>query len=216
MSKKVREIQRSSSEDTPEEDLRDEVYKQFGVGRRGRVMIHHILPHLEKIAGVESRYNIDKRSKILAEIALFRAYEQEPKFKMFAWAAVLLACYDYLHHLEPIVHCIIFLSLATVNGFISSLRSPSMMAAELEGAIDEDGMPANYRAKAITAANTNVTLILFMIAVGVQLAVPTSVVGNEVLAKNISQGEVSPIVSGLGLLAVPFVVEWYRENVGLI
>lgn len=216
MPEKVRETHRSGSEDTPEEDLRDELYEQFGVGRKGWIGIHHILPLLAKVAGLESRYNIDKRSKILAEIALFRAYEQEPKFKMFAWATMLLACYDFLHHLEPTVHSIIFLSLATLNGFISSLRSPSMMAAELEGAVDEDGMPADYRVKAFSAANTNVTLVLFMIAVGVQLAVATSIVGNEVLTNNIGQGEVSPIVSSLGLLAIPFVVEWYRENVGLI
>lgn len=193
-----------------EEDLREDLYDQFDISTKGRLGIRWILPLLDQFVQTDSRYDIDKRSKILAEISLFQAYDQEPKFKMFAWAAVLIGSFDLLHPLNPGVYSILFIALATINGFVSSLRSPAMMAAELEGATDEDGMPANYRAKALSSVNTNVTLVLFVIAVGIQLLITGEFVQGELVARNIADGRVSPAVSAILLIAIPLVYIWVR------
>lgn len=196
-----------------EEDLREDLYGQFDISTKDRVAIRWILPLLDQFVQTESRYDIDKRSKILADIALFQAYEQEPKFKIFVWAAVLLGGFDLLHSLNPGFYSVLFIALATINGFVSSLRSPAMMAAELEGATDEDGMPANYRATALSSVNTNVTLVLFVVAVGIQLLVTGDFIRGEVIARNIAEGVVSPAISALVLFVIPWVYSRVRgEN----
>ncbi|MDB2243025.1 hypothetical protein [Halorubrum ezzemoulense] len=202
MAERTKETEQDHPEEPSEQDLREELYEQFGISMKGRIGIRWIIPHLDQSVKTESRYNIDKRSKILAEIALYQAYEQEPKFKIFAWAAVLVGTFDLLHRLDPGVYSILFVSLATINGFVSSLRSPAMMAAELEGIPDENGMPADYRAKALSSVNTNITLVLFVIAVGVQLFVTSGNTQAEIVSRNLAAGIVNPVVSVLILLMI--------------
>lgn len=191
-------------------DLRNKLYDRFDISTKERIGIRWLLPLLEQSVQTESRYNINERSKVLAEIALFQAYEQEPKFKLFAWAAVLIATFDILHSLNPGVYSVLFIALATINGFVSSLRSPAMIAAELEGVTDKDGMPADYRAKAQSSVNTNVTLVLFVIAVGIQLLVTGEFVQGELVARNVADGIVSPAVSAFVLTAIPLVYNRVR------
>ena len=200
------QTEHTSSEKQSEKDLREELYDQFGIAMKGRVGIRWIIPHLDQGVQTESRYDIDKRSKILAEIALFQAYEQEPKFKIFVWAAILVGAFDLLHQLDPGVYSILFIALATINGFVSSLRSPAMMAAELEGTPDENGMPADYRAKALSSVNTNITLVLFVIAVGVQLFVTSGYAQQEIISRNLATGVLNPAISMAVLLAIPLLV----------
>lgn len=210
MQEELEEREESVPEAVTEENLRETFYEQFNISTKGRIGIRWILPFLERYVETESRYDVDDRSKILAEIALFQAYEREPKFKMFAWAAVLIGGFDLLYPLNPGVYSVLFIALATINGFVSSLRSPAMMAAELEGAVDEDGMPANYRAKALSSVNTNVTLVLFVIAVGIQLLVTGDFVQGELVARNVADGRVSPTVSAIALIAIPLVYNRIR------
>lgn len=205
-------IEPTSVEQTTEETLREELYDQFNVSPTGKVAISFILPLLDLIVKTESGYDIDPRSKILAEISLYEAYKEEPKFKIFAWATILLGTYDYLHTLNPAIYGITFIALATLNGFVSSLRSPSMMAAELEGAKDEHGMPADYRSKALSSVNTNVTLVLFVIAVGVQMLVTSSIVKGEVVSQNVANGVVNSAITAFMLLLTPFLLDWYRRR----
>ncbi|MFB1064164.1 hypothetical protein [Natrinema sp. H-ect4] len=210
MQEGVEEREEPDLEAVSEEDLRENLYDQFDISTKGRIGIRWILPLLEKYVETESRYDVDDRSKILAEISLFQAYEREPKFKMFAWAAVLIGGFDLLHALNPGVYSVLFIALATINGFVSSLRSPAMMAAELEEATDDDGMPANYRAKALSSVNTNVTLVLFVIAVGIQLLVTGDYVQGEIVARNVADGRVSPVISAIVLIALPMVYNRIR------
>ena len=186
-----------------EEKQRNELYDQHNVSKAGRSAIKYLLPLLERGIDTEERYDIDTRSKVLAEISLYQAYQREPKFKMFAWVAVLLVAYDTIHFLNPAVYGILFIALATINGFISTLRSPAMMAAELEGATDEDGMPADYRAKALSSVNTNITLVLFLIAVSIQLLITSSAIEGELVARNIADGAVNPFITTGVLLFTP-------------
>ena len=79
---------------------------------------------------------------------------------MLIWTGGLVGTFDYLHALNPSVYSILFVALATVNGFVSSLRSLAMMVAEIEGLTNENGMLADYRAKALSSVNTNITLVL--------------------------------------------------------
>ena len=203
-----RQPESEAETESESEDLREELYNQFDVSPASRIGIQYILPALEGAVETESTYDISKRSEILAEIALFQAYRDAPKIKIFAWAAVLIGTFDLLHPLNPDFYSILFLALATINGFVSSLRSPSMMAAELEGATDEDGMPADYRAKAFSSVNTNVTLVLFVIAVGIQLIMTGGLVEGEVISRNIAQETLNPLISGLILIILPVI--WDR------
>lgn len=183
-----------------EADIREELYEQFDVSKTEEFGIERIIPILGRSMETESKYDIDTRLKILAEITLFRTYLREPKFKNFAWTAVLIGTYDFLHPLTPGIYPIVFIALATINGFTSSLRSPVMMVAELEGLEDEDGVPADYRAKASSSVNTNVTLVLFLMAVSVQILVTSSIVQGELIAQNVAGGMWHPAISATGLV----------------
>ena len=193
-----------------EEDLRAELYRELGVSTREKVGIRYILPILDRVARTDSRYEIDTRSKILAEVALIRAYIGEPKLRVFTSAALLLAIYDILHPLNPRFYWIFLGAIATINGFLVALRSPSMIAAELEEAKGHDGMPAHYRAKALSSVNTNITLVLFVLAVGVQLVVTSSLVEGELLTANVADGILDPWVSAFVLAVLPIVLAFIR------
>jgi len=200
---KVDEDNTPRQQEQSEEHLRKEIYNQFGITTKGKIAIRFLIPLLDRTFQTKSRYDIDIRSKILAEIALYQAYEREPKFKLFAWATVLLLTFDFLHALNATVYGILFIALATLNGFVSSLRSPSMMVAELEELEDKNGMPANYRAKALSSVNTNITLVLFVIAVAVQLFITSSIIVGEVISQNVADGVVPPVASAIVLLLIP-------------
>ena len=190
------ETECAQSDGLSEKELREELYDQHDVSLAGQTIIEGILPKLEDNVDTESRYDIDPRSKIQAEIALMEAYRREPKVKIFTVLGLGLLAFDTLHALDPAVYGIVFIGAATVNGFVTALRSPSMMVAELEGLKDEDGMPANYRAKAFSSVNTNITILLFVIALGIQLLTTTTVVEGEVITQNLADGMVSPWVTG--------------------
>lgn len=190
-------------EERSEETLRNDLYKRYNVSKTTQIGIEYILPRLDRNSNTEERYDIDPHSKILAEISLFEAYQREPKFKMFAIAGIILLAYDILHILTPAIYGVVFIALATVNGFASALRSPAMMAAELEGKTDKDGIPANYRAKALSSVNTNVTLVLFVIAVSIQLLVTSSIIEGELITRNLADGTVNPRLTGGVLILLP-------------
>jgi hypothetical protein len=205
----------SRTEETSEEsdsdaELREALYDQFDVSWTGEIIVEYILPFLDEGRKTDSRYEIDDRQRILAEIALCKAYRQEPKLRIFICAGVFIGSFDYLHALNPSVYSILFVALATLNGFVSSLRSPAMMVAEIEGLTDENGMPADYRARALSSVNTNITLVLFLIAVSIQLLVSSGFVQGEVLMTNVADGVVNPTVSVSFLLLIPIVYNKIR------
>jgi len=189
------------SERLSEQELREELYDQHDVSMVGQTIIEKILPKLGENVDTASRYDIDPSSKIQAEIALMEAYCREPKIKIFVVLGLGLLAFDTLHALDPAVYGIVFIGAATVNGFVAALRSPSMMAAELEGLKDQNGMPANYRAKALSSVNTNITILLFVIALGIQLVTTTTIIEGELITQNLADGMVSPWATG-GAVAV--------------
>ena len=191
-----KETEYAQSDGSSKDELRRKLYDQHDVSTVGQKIIERILPKLEENVGTESRYDIDLRSKIQAEIALMEAYRREPKIKIFAVLGLGLLAFDTLHALDPAVYSIVFIGAATINGFVAALRSPSMMAAELEEIKDENGMPANYRAKALSSVNTNITIVLFAIALGIQLLTTTMIVEGEVITQNLADGMVSPWITG--------------------
>lgn len=208
MSEQVEEVEEQRSE---EEELRNELYDQFDLSWAEKFGIEHIIPRLERYVDTEERYDIAPRSRILSEIALFQAYQSEPKFKLFAWAGALLIGYDFLHALNPTLYGVVFVGLATLNGFVSSLRSPSMMVAELEGETDEDGMPANYRAKALESVNTNITMVLFAIAFIIQFLVTSSLVTGDLITRNLADGLVNPYYTAVAFLVLPLIYYKIQE-----
>jgi len=187
-----------------EEELRRRLYEQHDVSYTTQIGIKYILPHLERYVDAEDRYDINPRSKILAEISLFEAYQQEPKFKILGLIGTILIAYDILHSFNPAIYGVVFIGAATVYGFTSALRSPAMMVAELEGLKDEKGIPADYRAKALSSVNTNVALALFVIAVSVQLTVTSSIVEAEVITYNLLDGVVNPYLTAGVLIFLPY------------
>jgi uncharacterized membrane protein len=207
VSEQVEEVEEQRSE----EELRNELYDQFDLSQTDKLAIEHIIQRLERHVDIEERHDINPRSKILSEIALYQAYRSEPKFETFAWAGALLLGYDVLHTLNPTFYGIVFVGLATVNGFISSLRSPSMMAAELEGETDENGMPANYRAKAIESVNTNITMVLFGIAFSIQFLVTSSLVTGDLITRNLADGLVNPYYTAVAFFVLSAIYYKIRE-----
>jgi len=188
-------------EDSHSEDkLRDALYEQHNVSKITQIGIKYILPKLERNVDTGDRCDIEPRSKILAEISLFEAYQSESKFNIFILVATILLIYDFLHTINPAIYPVVFIGYATIYGFTSALRSPTMMAAELEGAKDEDGMPADYRAKALSSVNANITLALFIIAVSIQFLVTSSLVDGEVITRNLLDGVVNPYFTAGGLV----------------
>ncbi|MCD2204511.1 hypothetical protein [Halobacterium sp. KA-6] len=190
--------------------LREDLYEQFDVTDFDRLMIVALTSMLELSLQTESRYDVDERSEILAQIALYQAYERSPKLKFFAWVTTFIVGFDLLYPLSPGIYGIYFIAFATVNGFLSTFRAPLRMAAELEGAVDEDGMPADYRARALTSVNTNITLVLFAIGVVFQVLVSGGHVQGEIVTRNVAGGRVNPIISGIVLLSLPIIYNRIR------
>jgi hypothetical protein len=200
-----------TSEDL-EQKVRRELYDQFDVSNAEKQGIRYLLPILESQANIPRHYDINTRSKILAEIALYRAYSRVPKFKILIWGFFLTGVYDLLHPFDPSFYPIVLGALVTYNGFVSSLRSPEMMAAELEVITDDQGMPADYRAKARSSANTSVSVVLFTIVVSVQLLVTSSAIRGEILTQNTLQATVPPIVSAVGLFCIPLLISFVQRT----
>lgn len=212
MAEQLIEDDEADSELQSEEDLREELYEQFDVGWVGSLVIRHILPILDRNVEATERYSVDTRSKILADIALYQAYRQVPKFMILVWGFVLIGAYDLLHYLNPAYYGMLIGALASLNGFASSLRSPVLLAAEMEGSPDSDGMPADYRTTAHSSATTNVTMILFLVALSVQMLVTGSVIQGEILTQNVASGTIPFYLSALVLAGVPFVLSYLRES----
>jgi len=206
------QVPESDSGGQSEDELRKELYEQFDIGKKGELGIRYIIPRLDKTVETEKKYDIDERSKILAQIALFKAYEDAGVFRTLTWSVLLIAAFDVLHYLNPQLIGILFVAITTFNGFVGSLRSPEMMAAELEGVQDEEGMPADYRTTAYSSVNTNVTLVLFTVAVMVQLLVTSSVVQGEVLTQNLWDGVIPAVATAFGLFTTPILYGRLRSK----
>lgn len=192
-------------------ELRSSLYETFEISWAGSLMISYLFPLLERHVVIDSRYDISQRSVILAEIALYEAYTREPKFQLFFSLGMVVGFYDMLHPLSPHVYGILFVGVATINGLTSSLRSPKMMAAELESEPDDKGMPADYRAKAISSASTNVTIVLLAIALLIQVFVTSSVLPSELLKQNYAVGTpIGPLASIVFLTIIIYLVSEIR------
>lgn len=67
------ETEKISEESDSDADLREALYDQFDISLVGGLIIEYILPILDDGRETDSRYEIDDRQKILAEIALCKA-----------------------------------------------------------------------------------------------------------------------------------------------
>jgi hypothetical protein len=198
--------------ENPEQDIRDELYEQFGVSKVEKLIIRYLLSVLNSQVKRVSQYDVDTQSKVLAEIALYRAYNRVPKFKLIIWGLILTGMYDLLYTFDPSFYPIVLGALVTYNGFVSSLRTPEMIAAELKRVTDNQGMPADYREKARSSANTSVSIVLFTIVVGVQLLVTSSVIQGEIFPQNTLRATVSPIVSAVVLFSIPLLTSFVQRR----
>ena len=198
--------------ENPKQNTRDELYEQFDVSKAERLGIRYLLPILDGQVDTFTQYDINTKSKVLAEIALYQAYSRVPKFKLLVWGLILTGIYDLLYPFNQSFYPIMLGALVTYNGFVSSLRTPEMMAAELKGVTDDQGMPANYREKARSSANTSVSVVLFTIVVGVQLLITSSIIRGEVFPQNILQATVSPVVSATVLFSIPLLTSFVQRK----
>ncbi|OAQ54844.1 hypothetical protein HTG_04555 [Natrinema mahii] len=212
MQEGVTETQEMDSNSPSEEELRAEMYEELNVTKKERAVIEKILPRLEWLVQTESRYDIDTRSKILAEISLARAYVQEPKGKLLVSIAGLIGVYDYLHAMEVGVYPVLLGAFVSLYGLAVSLRSAPMMAVELEGLKDGDGMPADYKTKALSSVTTNASLLRFSIVLGIQLLVVGSFIQGELLTANVADGMVYPGISAFILFITPIALLLLRRQ----
>lgn len=190
------------------EEVKQDLFQEYGVSWIGQFFIENILN--SSIFDIDTHpdvvYDTTVNSEVLAGIALLEAYKQEPKFKLFLYLGLIIGFYDLLHFLPVQVYGVLFVALATLNGLLSSLRSPKMLAAELESETDDKGMPADYRAKAIRSVRTNVTIVLLTFAFGIQVLISASVLPYELLTQNYAVGTpLHPLITSGFLLALLFI-----------
>lgn len=195
------------------EGLRSELYDQFEISQLDQIMLSSVLPILYDRVEVEPRYNTSPHSEILAEIALYQAFKGEPKFRLLFSLSMVIGFYDLLHPLTSQVYPVIFVGVVTINGLISSLRSPKYLAAKLDSELDEKGMPADYRAEATNSASSAITMVLLTIAVTLQLLISNSELPPELLLQNYAVGtEIDPIMTIFFLLIVVYLIGRVRKN----
>lgn len=83
--------------ENPKQNTRDELYEQFDVSKAERLGIRYLLPILDGQVDTFTQYDINTKSKVLAEIALYQAYSRVPKFKLLVWGLILTGIYDLLY-----------------------------------------------------------------------------------------------------------------------
>lgn len=190
------------------EEVKQDLFQEYGVSWIGQFFIENILN--SSIFDIDTHpdevYDTTVNSEVLAGIALLEAYKREPEFKLFLYLGFIIGFYDLLHLLPVQVYGVLFVALATLNGLLSSLRSPKMLAAELESETDDKGMPADYRAKAIRSVRTNVTIVLLTFAFGIQVLISASVLPSELFTQNYATGtSLHPLITSGFLLGLLFI-----------
>lgn len=185
---------------------RDELYDRYNMPRAGRIFAAYLLPVIEQLIDVESDIETETHDEVLAEVALWKAFDNEPKWKPFIIVTGLVAVYDYLFPLPFGVYGLSIVGFATLLGLVPSVRGRYLLAAEHAGKTDEDGIPADLKLKAMSVASSAVSLVFISIGITVQLMATSGIVGAEFLSQNrIVGGPIPPIVTIGVLLAVPYV-----------
>lgn len=171
---------------------REALYDKYNMPTSGRLFVAYLLPVLETAIEVESDIETNTHDEVLAEIALWKAFDSEPKTKPFLILTSILLFYDYLYSLPFGAYGLSIVGLATLGGLLASLRGRHLLAAEYAGKSDEDGIPAGLRFKAINVASSTVTLVFVAIGIGVQMMATSGLVDSELLKQNQMIGGLYP------------------------
>ena len=181
---------------------REELYDKYNMPTAGRFFVAHLLPVLEMAIEFESDIQTETHDEVLAEVALWKAFDNEPKIKPFIIQTGFLAFYDYLYSFPFGLYGLFIVGLATVMSLIPSVQGRYLLAAGYAGQTDEDGIPADLRLKAITVANSTVSLVFVGIGIVVQMMATSGIVGGELLSQNrMAGGPIPPIVT-IGMILV--------------
>lgn len=190
---------------------RQELYDKHNMPTAGCIFVAHLLPILETMIKVESDIETDPHDEVLAEIALWKAFNNEPKTKPFLILSSFLLFYDYLYSLPLGVYGLSIVGLATLGGLMPSLRGRRLLAAEHAKETDEDGIPANLRLSAINVANSSVTLVFVAVGIAVQMMATSGLVGGELLKQNrMVGGPIPPIGTVLAIFFCLTLFSLYR------
>jgi hypothetical protein len=139
---------------------------------------------------------------VLAEIALWKAFDEEPIWTPFIILSSILLLYDYLYQLPFEIYGILIVGVATLGGLLASLRGRYLLAAEYAGESDEDGIPAELRLKAVNVASSTVTLVFIAVGVIFQMIATSGLVGNEILGQNRLSGSSIPSILPISFILI--------------
>lgn len=192
--------------------IREEMYDEYNMPSNGRTFVKYFLPVLERYVQPEDNIRTDRRDEVLAEIALWKAFDSEPKNMPFIILSAILLSYDYLYSMPVGIYGVSIVGLATVGGLITSVRGRKLLAAEYAGETDGDGIPAGLRLNAMNVASTTVTLVYVTLGIIVQMIGSSGLVGNEFLSSNImSNGPIPYWVTIIGILIGLFLLGEIRS-----
>lgn len=190
---------------------RSELYDEFEVPWAGRVFAKYLLPVLDLALDVDDEYDTQVQTEVMAEIALWRAFSEEPKFKPYLLLVGMAAVFDYLYQLPVEVYGIAVVGLATLGGIMTNIRSRRLLAAEYSELENEKGVPASLRLSAINAASSSITLVFVGIGIILQLVISIGVLGNELLKQNILVNSGFPPLGIVIILTVALIVRGYSR-----
>ncbi|WP_254832082.1 hypothetical protein [Haloglomus salinum] len=187
----------SSGLDSPS---REEIYDKHNMPRAGRWFVAYLLPILEMVIEVDDGIETKTEDEALAEIALWKAFDNEPKTRPFVLLTSILLFYDYLYHLPFGAYGLFIVGLATLIGLTASIRGRRMLAADYAQVTDEDGIPASLRFRAITVASSTVSLVFVAIGISVQMMATSGLVDSELLHQNKMTGSQLPPIATIAVI----------------
>lgn len=191
---------------------RENLYERHNLSSPGRKFIAYILPIFEWSVDFGEELEADTHEEVLAEIALWKAFDDEPTLTPFVRLTVLLLIFDYLHHLPFVVYGMLIVGLATLSGLASGLGGSRLLAAEFAGKTDEDGIPASLLVRATNIASSTVTLVFLSIGLGIQLIATLEADRVELVGQNImSSGPLPPLGTVFLLTVALFIYSLYRN-----
>lgn len=191
---------------------REELYNKYNMPTAGQFFVAYLLPILEMAIQYESDIKTNTHDEVLAEVALWKAFDNEPKLRPFGIQTGLLLLYDYLYSLPFGVYGLSIVGLATILALIPSVQGRYLLAASHAGDTDEDGIPADLRMKAITVASSTVSLVFVAVGITVQMMATSGIVGAELLNQNqMAGGPIPPIVVICVILVSLYAYSWVRK-----
>ena len=189
-----------------------ELYDKYELSWVGRIFVTHALPHLNKKLEPREDYDTNREDEIMAEIAVWRAFNAAPIFRPYLILIALIAVYDYSYPMPVEIYAVLIVGLASLNGIITNLRSKTLLAAEYADLSDERGIPASLTLSATNAVNSSINLVFVACGLIIQLIISAEVVNSEILTQDVlTNTGIDPMMMILGESVLLYLLGKFRS-----